>query len=260
MSYERAKNEYPAVSCTAAVLKGMGVRPYQEDSCLIAERPEDRMLLAMIADGMGGMQDGRLASRTAVGIVRQAFQRFDAQGDICAQLCDALRKANDALFSQLHSEGGTTAVACVFTPAGMYYAGVGDSFLMLRRGQEVYHLNRRQNLYYALCERQIRGGSMSRSFAEHHPQRYALTGYLGMKELRDIDCFLRPLPLLPGDRVLLCSDGIGDVLSDDELLICLSNTSAEESCRRIDERIFDVDSRHQDNYSAVVIHCKGVPR
>lgn len=256
MSYTDPAIEYPAVRCHAAALRGMGDRPYQEDTYLIAERPDDRLLLAMIADGMGGMQDGRLASRTAVSVVKHAFRRFDAEGDLAAQLTDALRRVNDALYDRMHSDGGTTGVACVFTDRGMYYAGVGDSFLLLRRGKVLYHLNRRQNVYYALLEEQIRRGEMSRVLAENHPDRFALTGYLGMKELKDIDRFLRPLPLLPGDTVLLCSDGIGDVLSDEVLLACLSEPLAEDMCRRIDERIIDSGKRHQDNYSAVVVQCR----
>lgn len=250
--------EYPAVTYTAAALRGMGDRRSQEDTYLIDERPDDRLLLAMIADGMGGMQDGRLASRTAVSVVRNAFRRFDADADLSAQLTDALRRANDALYARMHSEGGSTGVACVFTDRGMYYAGVGDSFLLLRRGRTLYHLNRRQNVYYALLEQQIVSGEISRASAERHPERFALTGYLGMKELRDVDRYLRPLALLPGDAVLLCSDGIGGVLSDGELLACLSesNASARDICRRIDERILDSGKPHQDNYSAVVVQCR----
>ena len=256
MNHEKSTSEYSSVTYAAAALRGMGERAYQEDTYLIAQRPDDRLLLAMIADGMGGMQDGRHASRTAVNVVKHAFRRFDADADIAPQLLEALRRANEALYEQLHGEGGTTAVACVFCDRGMYYAGVGDSFLLLRRGRIIYHLNRRQNVYYALCERRIRSGEMDRAVAEHHPERYSLTGYLGMKELKDVDRYLRPLTLLSGDTVLLCSDGIGDVLSDEVLLSCLSEPTAEDACRRIDERIYETGRRNQDNYSAVVIKCK----
>ena len=255
MNHDNTTSGYTPLTFTAATLKGMGDRPYQEDTCLVAERSDCGMLLAMIADGMGGMQDGRLASRTAVSVVKRAFMRFDPKGDISAQLYDALRKANDALYALLHADGGTTGVACVFTPQGMLYAGVGDSFLLLRRGKLIYHLNRRQNVYYALCDMQIRRGSMDKAFAEHHPDRGALTGYLGMKELRDVDRYLRPLQLLPGDTIMLCSDGIGDVLSDEELLACLSEPTVKDVCRRLDEKIIDGRFRHQDNYSAAVIRC-----
>lgn len=256
MNHDIIRTEYPAVAYTAAALRGMGGRQHQEDTYLIARRPHDPLLLAMIADGMGGMQDGRMASRTAVSVVGHAFRRFDAQGDLAAQLLDAMKKANDELYDRLHGEGGSTGVACVFCERGMYYAGVGDSFLLLRRGSTLYRLNRRQNVYYALCAQQIRRGVMNRTYAERHPDRRALTGWLGMKAFRDVDRFLYPLPLMSGDTVLLCSDGIGDVLSDEELLACLGEHTADGVCRRIDQMIFDSDRKNQDNYSAVAIRCE----
>ena len=256
MNYDSISNEYPVPTYSAAALRGMGDRRYQEDTYLISSRPDDRLLLAMIADGMGGMQDGRLASRTAVGVVEHAFRRFDAQGDIAAQLLEALTRANDDLYNRLHGDGGSTGVACVFCDYGMYYAGVGDSFLLLRRGQTLYRLNRRQNVYYALCTQQIRRGVMNRAYAERHPERNALTGWLGMKDFRDVDRFLYPLPLFSGDTVLLCSDGIGDVLSDEELLACMSEHTADGICRRIDQIILDSGRHNQDNYSAVAVRCE----
>lgn len=256
MSHEPVTTEYPAVTYTAAALRGMGDRQHQEDTYLISRRAEDHLLLAMIADGMGGMLDGRMASRTAVGVVEHAFRRFDAQGDLADQLLDALTKANAALYDRLHGDGGSTGVACVFCGRGMYYAGVGDSFLLLRRGDILYRLNRRQNVYYSLCAQQIRRGVMNRTYAERHPERSALTGWLGMKNFKDVDRYLYPLPLMAGDTVLLCSDGIGDVLTDDELLACLGEHTADAVCRRIDQKIMDSDRRNQDNYSAVAVLCE----
>ena len=255
MSNRSSATEYSGVTYTAAALRGMGGRQHQEDTYLISERPDDRLLLAMIADGMGGMQDGRMASRTAVGVVKNAFRRFDAQDNPADFLLDALTRATAALYDRLHGDGGSTGVACVFTDRGMYYAGVGDSFLLLHRGSSLYHLNRRQNVYYALCAQQIRRGVMNRAYAERYPDRRALTGCLGMKDFRDVDRFLYPLPLMRGDTVLLCSDGIGDVFSDEELLECMRASTAGGVCRRIDQKILDLGSRDQDNYSAVAVRC-----
>ena len=256
MNQDTIRIEYPTVTCTAAALRGMGQRQHQEDAYLIARRPNDSLMLTMIADGMGGMQDGRMASRTAVATVGHVFRRFDAQGDIAAQLLDAMKKANAELYSRLHGDGGSTGVACVFCDRGMYYAGVGDSFLLLRRGSTLYRLNRRQNIYYALCAQQIRRGVMNRAYADRHPERNALTGWLGMKNFNDVDRFLQPLPLMSGDTVLLCSDGIGDVLSEEELLACLGEHTADGVCRRLDQKIFESGQRNQDNYSAVAIRCR----
>ena len=246
-------NAYPELKISAAAFKGMGDRAYQEDTYVILEHPGDPALLAMVADGMGGMQDGRFASRTAVNIVKNAFLRGEARGDIAGLLRSALTKANDALYEELHCEGGSTGVVCVFRGGGMYYAGAGDSYLILRRGDTLYRLNRRQNLTEALLLGQIRRGDICDPAASAHPEGGALVGYLGMKELSDIDMFLRPMPLMRGDTLLLCSDGIGDVLGEQALLRCLSSSTPEEACRRIDQSIMGVATRCQDNYTAVVV-------
>ena len=245
--------ERPVMTYTAAAMKGMGDRAYQEDTYVITERRDCGAMLAMVADGMGGMQDGRLASRTAVSAVKEAFRRMDMRDPIAPRLREAVVRANDLIYERLNADGGSTGIACIFYDGGLYYAGVGDSFLLLRRGTTLYHLNRRQNMYYAMCMQQLIDGMTDRTFAERHPERHALTGYLGMKELRDVDMFLRPMPLSHGDTVMLCSDGIGDVLSDSVISACMGAATPEESCRRIEERVLAAAQRHQDNYTAVVI-------
>ena len=245
--------EHPILTYAAAAMKGMGDRAYQEDTYVITRRRDGDMMLAMVADGMGGMQDGRLASRTAVGAVKDAFRRMDMRASIPSQLREAVVRANDMIYERLNADGGSTGIACIFHDGGLYYAGAGDSFLLLRRGTTLYHLNRRQNMYYAMCMQQLIDGVTDRTFAERHPERHALTGYLGMKQLRDVDMFRRPMPLYHGDTVMLCSDGIGDVLSDEVISACMGAATPEESCRRIEEQVLAAAQSHQDIYTAVVI-------
>jgi protein phosphatase len=240
----------------AAAVKGMGDRPYQEDTCALVERGEGA-LLAMVADGMGGMQDGRRASRSAVSTVKNAFLRFDLRASIAMQLREATVRANDLIYEQLRAEGGSTGISCVFYNGRMSYTSVGDSFLYLLRDGALYQLNRRQNVYYTLLGRLADSGVTDRSSAEHHPERDALTGYLGMKSLTDVDMFRRPLPLKSSDTILICSDGVGDVLDDERLKICLSASDAQEACRRLDESVMAVGQCHQDNYTAIVVKVTG---
>ena len=254
MSRSRMKEE--SLRWVAAAVKGMGDRPYQEDTCALVERPEGA-LLAMVADGMGGMQDGRRASRSAVSTVKNAFLRFDLRANIPMQLREATVRANDLIYEQLHAEGGSTGISCIFYDGRMSFAGVGDSFLYLLRGGALYQLNRRQNVYYTLLGRLAESGVTDRSPAERHPERDALTGYLGMKSLTDVDMFRRPLPLRASDTILICSDGVGDVLDEEKLIICLSASEAQEACRRLDESVMAAGESHQDNYTAIVVKVTG---
>jgi protein phosphatase len=254
MSRGRINEEYLRFS--AAAVKGMGDRPYQEDTCALVERAEGA-LLAMVADGMGGMQDGRRASRAAVSTVKNAYLRFDLRANIPTQLREAMVRANNLIYEQLLAEGGSTGIACVFYDGRMSYASVGDSFLFLLRDGVLYQLNRRQNVYYTLLGRLADSGVTDRSPAEHHPERDALTGYLGMKSLTDVDLFLRPLPLCASDTILICSDGVGDVLDGALLTRCLSAADPQEACRRLDESVMAAEKSHQDNYTAIVVKVTG---
>jgi len=249
------------LSYRGAQLQQTGTRAAQEDSFAFANISDvtlmrTRGLLAVVADGMGGMKDGKLASETAISRVKADFNTLDVAADIPAQLRDTMIRANDEIYAQLGAQGGSTGIICVFYEEGLYYASVGDSYLILKRGDNLYHLNRKQNMFTRLCLRQIRDNSLDRTPAETSPEKAALTGYLGMRDLRDIDYLLRPIPLMEGDVILICSDGVGGVLTEDQLKECLSAPEPEQMCRKMHEMVVAAERRYQDNYTALVIRCE----
>ncbi len=249
------------LSYHGAQLQQTGSRDNQEDSFAFANISDVtlmrlRGLLAVVADGMGGMKDGKAASEAALQRFKADFERLDLSAGIPAQLRDSMIAANDEIFAALGAQGGSTGIVCVFYNESLYYASVGDSYLILKRGDSIYHLNRKQNMFSRLCLKQIREGIMDRSPAEVNPEKAALTGYLGMRELRDVDYVLRPVPLEDGDVVLICSDGIGGVLDDSQLMRCLSADTPELMCRSMHEAIVAADRRYQDNYTALVVRCE----
>ena len=249
------------LSYHGAQLQQTGTRPHQEDSFAFANISDvtlmrTRGLLAVVADGMGGMKDGKVASETAIARIKSDFEVLDMNADITAQLRESLVRANDEVFCLLGAQGGSTGVVCVFYNESLYYTSVGDSYLILKRGNAIYHLNRKQNMFTRLCLQQIRDGSLDIEPALNHNERAALTGYIGMRELKDIDCVLRPIPLMDGDVVLICSDGVGGVLSEQQLLECLSAPAPEHMCRMMDEAVIAAARRYQDNYTALVVRCE----
>lgn len=249
------------LSFCGAQLQQTGTRSHQEDSFAFANISDvtlmrERGLLAVVADGMGGMKDGKLASESAIARIKADFEQLDIAGDIPAQLRASMVRANDEIFAALGAQGGSTGIICVFYRSDLYYASVGDSFLILKRGDSIYHLNRKQNMFTRLCLMQIREGSVDRHIAEGNPEKAALTGYLGMRELADIDALIRPLPLLDGDVILICSDGVGGVLGDQKLFECLSAPTPTMMCRKMHEAIVAAGRRYQDNYTALVVRCE----
>lgn len=249
------------LSYHGAQLQQIGTRSNQEDSFAFVNISDvtlmrTRGLLAIVADGMGGMKDGKIASEAAISRIRTAFENMDVASDIPAQLREFMVMANDDIFAALAAQGGSTGVICVFYNECLYYASVGDSYLMLKRGDSIYHLNRKQNMFTRVCLQQIREGSMDCTPARTHAEKAALTCFLGMRELRDVDYTLRPIPLMEGDVVLLCSDGVGGVLSEDQLKECLSAQTPEHMCRMMHEGVEAAGKRFQDNYTALVVRCE----
>ena len=249
------------LSYHGAQLQQVGTRPYQEDSFAFANISDvtlmrTRGLLAVVADGMGGMKDGKVASETAIARIKSDFESLDVNADISAQLRDTLVRANDEIFCLLGAQGGSTGIICVFYNESLYYVSVGDSYLILKRGDALYHLNRKQNMYTRLCLQQIREGTTDIESALSNPERAALTGYLGMRELKDIDGVLRPIPLMDGDVVLICSDGVGGVLDEKQLIDCMNAPTPEQMCRMMHESVVAAGRRYQDNYTALVVRCE----
>ena len=249
------------ISYRVANLQGLGARQRQEDAFSFANvldvvAMKNRGLLAIVADGMGGMKDGRLASDNAIDVLRTAYNNFDFNKDIFTQMKQALTSANERVYALLEGEGGSTAIMCLFYRSSLYYASVGDSYLILKRGDRLYHINKKHNVLHQVYDETIRDGEFDPSIARSDPEKDAVTQYLGIDELTDIDGFLRPLPLQEGDVILVCSDGVAGVLPEGILLQCLDYDTPEKMTSMLDQHIIAMNLPYQDNYTALIIKCE----
>ena len=245
-----------------ANLQGLGTCERQEDAFAFANVMDvtlirEKGLLAVVADGMGGMKDGRLASETVVSSIRQDFGDLDYRSDMALQLRESLCRANEKAFALLDGEGGSTAVVCLIYQEQLYFASVGDSFLYLKRNGRVFRLNRPQNILHELYLEAIRGGTMDPSMARQDPEGAALTQFLGIDLLEDIDLLLRPLPLMSGDILLLCTDGVAGGLNEEQLIDGLTKPTPQEMCTALEQMVKQASAgQYQDNYTALIIQCK----
>ena len=138
------------LSYQVANLQGRGTRERQEDSFAFANALDvteilRRGLLAVVADGMGGLKDGREVSQACVAQVLSAFSDLDPEEDLAGQLRTWVDRANDALYDRFQGEGGTTLVACLFLREQLWWLSVGDSYLYLLREGGLCRLNRDHN-------------------------------------------------------------------------------------------------------------------
>ena len=84
----------------------------------------------------------------------------------------------------------------------------------------------------------------------------ALTQFLGMIGLSDVDGTVRPIPLKEGDVLMACSDGVGGVLTEDEVRRCLSFVSERSMCQQIEQFLVAHARKNQDNYTALIVKCE----
>lgn len=247
------------LSYQAANLQGIGTRPNQEDSFALINALDvtairQQGLMAIVADGMGGMENGKAISQDAVSLLAQRFQQLDRATPLGPQLRDHVLAIGKQLFEHYQGNSGTTLVACVLFDQKLDWVSIGDSFLYLKRRDGVCRLNHDHNHQAELSMQAIRNGRLTAAAAVIDPDGHRLSQFLGKQDIEQVNYSCRPLTLQNGDRLLLCSDGVGGVLSPEDLLPCLQ-ADPERACAHIEAGIMAANRSYQDNYTAVVLSC-----
>jgi PPM family protein phosphatase len=185
--------------------------------------------LAVVADGMGGYEGGQDASRLAVDTVIGFYRDFlgdDPQQALLGALLSAHERIRECGVANPHLHGmGTTCTALVVVQDWLYFAHVGDSRLYLVRGGRITQLTRD----HSYVSRLVESGVISREEAEHHPQRNILTAALGTTTDLVMDAPEEAELLLPGDVLVICTDGLWGQVRDSEILEAVRTQSPEEA-------------------------------
>ncbi len=228
---------------------GSDTFPFQPGPQHLVQRGQ----LLVVADGVGGAQAGREASHWAIRVVVERY--YDMTGpDLGADLRTAVEVANSSLYQYLQSTGtresGCTMAAVVIHGNTLYVANVGDSRVYLIRDGQIAQLTRD----HTLTQQKLDQGLIRPEQAETDPGHNVLTRSLGSRQTVQVDLF-PPLQLAPGDVVLLCSDGLTDMLKDNEIARLISGTSP----RRIAGRLIAAANKNggHDNISVVVAQVAG---
>ena len=236
-------------------LQGVGARENQQDS-LAASDPElyaEQGVLLCVADGMGGLRNGGMVSRTAVSTVMSKFAVLDKKDPdrMIAALVQSATSAVNMVLSPDYGSGGTTLLLGYAKDGVFYFAAVGDSRICLYRDGKLIHLNRPHVFEDELLLRYI-NGEISYDSARKYEKRGALTSYLGMGKLKYADVPAYHFPIQSGDRFILMSDGIFNTLSDEEIAEIVGGPCKSVPAM-LNREIEKKHTRFQDNYSAVVL-------
>ena len=241
-----------------ANLQGQGERERQEDSFAIANAADAALqksqgLLALVADGMGGMEDGKAASQWAVECFLQLFQ--EREEDIPGWFYRSAHAVSDEVFRQFGGRSGTTLVSVHIQGERLHWLSVGDSGIFLSRNGGVFQLNREHTCLNRLFLQELEREVIEKERAVSDPDAPRLTAFIGIDQLTEADLSLRPLTLQRGDALLLCSDGISGVLTPPELLECMS-LDPEEGARLLERMVLEKNVMGQDNYTGILISCQ----
>ncbi|MFC3503737.1 PP2C family protein-serine/threonine phosphatase [Micromonospora krabiensis] len=206
----------------SAILNDIGlVRTNNEDSALAGDR------LVAVADGMGGLPAGEVASEIVIRILDELNPPTDAD-----EAADALRAVVSTANQRIHAaitvdparEGmGTTLTAALLAGETLVLAQVGDSRCYLLRDTKLIQLTRDDTFVQALVDQ----GALSPEQARHHPQRSLVT-----KAVQGADAppTIGTLSVLAGDRLLLCSDGLSDYVEDEAIAVTLGAYGDRQLC------------------------------
>lgn len=232
-------------------------RQSNEDAVLVTQLPEIEPgsgpgFLLAVADGMGGLDRGEVASHLAIELLNDLFAR-DRPEDVAQALKQAYRRANDAIYRQSIDDAqggsmGTTLVSAVIQGKYATIANVGDSRAYLIRANQLTQVTQD----HSVVADQVAKGHIREEEARTSPQRNLLTQALGTHESLDRRMpSVYELTLLPEDRLLLCSDGFFDVLEREDYLGNVTLDDPQASAVRLAE--LATERGTTDNVSAVVV-------
>lgn len=246
----------PIPGISLGKIHDIGRRDYQQDSFGQTAVLRNTGILAVLADGMGGLSGGERVSQKIV-MEALTFGSTLQANQVPTALPGMVAGINRAVNQMLGPKGlytsGSTVVSALITGNALRWISVGDSRVYLYRDGQLSQLSRDHDLLQDWMP-DILGGKRSMAEALRDPNGRKLTSFIGMGELRHVDYNRTPIPLLPGDRVLLMSDGVYGTVSDAEMAAILRDCgSVQLAASHIGQRIMGAALPYQDNYTLIVL-------
>lgn len=236
-------------------------RSHNEDTVLVVELEQagyHRTLptgLLILADGMGGHLAGEVASalaaRTAAQYILQACltllptrEHSASEPSLKEVLTEAFRRANELVTERVPG-GGTTLLCALVLGDQAYIANVGDSRAYLISSEGCSQITRD----HSIVDMMVELGQMTAEEAVHHPQRNVLYRAVGIRGPLEVDTFFCRIP--PGGALLLCSDGLWEMVSEEEIArVVNTSSSLQEACGLLVEKANQAGGK--DNISIII--------
>ena len=241
-----------------AALQAQGSRKNQQDAYGISDLNDSdlyaqRGMLAVVADGMGGLANGSVVSNLLVRVFQQGFQNGGVYVQPQDMLLDLAMRANAQVNQMLRGaeRSGSTLVAATVRNGYLHFLTVGDSHLYLYRGGALLQLNREHVYQEELAVKAV-NRHISAAKVHSDPQTHSLTSYFGIGSIPAIDRSVDGIKLIPGDRIVLCSDGVYGTLTQEQMEYALQKP-LDEATKIMGDMIEGAAKQYQDNYTAVIL-------
>jgi PPM family protein phosphatase len=230
-------------------------RQNNEDAFIAQEIPDGKYIIACVIDGVGGYSGGEVAAALAHDVILHSLNRVN--GDVIQALTDALAAANQKIWEEKQSGKDHSNMACVITLAladintnQFYFAHVGDTRLYLFRDGSLVKISHDHSFVGFLED----SGRLSETEAMNHPKRNEIDKALGFKSDISGSDYIETgqSPFLPGDMLLLCSDGLTDLTDKETITRVLNRHDSLETV--VDELIHEANhGGGKDNITVVLV-------
>lgn len=243
---------------------------YEITSFRISENEDTPVLLAVIADGIGGHKAGEIASQIAVSTIITAIAESDGTDPLWI-LKSALLEANHSITAEASGDDsrkgmGSTVACAMVIDASLYIATLGDSRIYLFRDGVIQQLS----VDHTWVQEALDVGVINDEEARSHPRRHLIRSYLGSSDpiKPDLRLYLdanenqeqakanQGLPLVPGDRVLICTDGLTDLVADEEIVEILDSDGTRDDHLQKLVDLANLRGGH-DNITIVLLQAPG---
>ena len=243
--------------CSVGIVHNQGARPSQQDNKCVESVFGGAGVLAVVADGMGGLSGGEKVSGRIVQDVHAAAPQFrpNTMDTILPQMVESIcADINKMLGPEGIYKSGSTLLAVLSDGKKFSWASVGDSRIYLFRGGVMSQVNPEHNQLTTEWMPEVQAGRMSIQDAMNNPDGKKLTSFIGMGKLRYLSASRSSIAIAPGDRILLMSDGVFGTLSDQQMAEILTKCpDVTQAASLMENQVLAAQARGQDNFTAVIL-------
>lgn len=229
------------------------VRSTNEDTYTYVAKDE-RNFIAFVCDGMGGHLGGSFASSKTVDVINEAYAKLNVEEppkNVGVWLYGTLQQANTVIYEQSLANDnlrgmGTTVTGVLMINGDIYYAHVGDSRIYVYNDKDIQQITTDHTYVNSL----LLNGLITYKQALKHPKRHVLTNALGIKKNVSVD--IGQIRLKDNDNLLLCTDGLHNLLDGKRLLKALNETEdIEEKVNGLNEKALKLGGN--DNITMILL-------